>query len=427
MPGLGLGLGLNKTRRLLGDIPVLDLSFSASKSSVPSYGPTPTFTRASSGTYFDASGVLQTATTNNARFNNIYNGSSWVSRGLLVEEQRTNLVTYSEDISQAIGTASNFPKTANQIAAPDGNTTAGLIAENSATSLHQAFPSFSNSIATYCFSVFIKWKSGTTRNVSIIPHNNSSVGSSNGVIFDLNGSFVAYENGSSTAISGYGAVSVGNGWYWLWVTSPATASGTSFPTVRLKSGTTASHAGDGSSGVYVWGAQSEVGSLPSSYIKTTGASATRSADVCTISGSNFTGIWGSTEGSFAVEGISPATGTKALCSADGNSSANSIILSTSGTDPKFDVTTSSASQASINAGAVTANTAFKLSARYKVNDFAASIGGAAVVTGVSGTVPTVDRLRIGVDQAGNYLNGHISRLRYYNTRLDNTTLQTLST
>lgn len=52
-----------------------------------------TFTRASIGTYFDANGVMQTAAANGPRFD--YDPVTHVSRGLLIEESRTNLLLNS--------------------------------------------------------------------------------------------------------------------------------------------------------------------------------------------------------------------------------------------------------------------------------------------------------------------------------------------
>jgi hypothetical protein len=52
-----------------------------------------TFTRASTGTYFDSAGVLQIAAINAPRFD--YNPSTLDAQGLLIEEARTNLVLNS--------------------------------------------------------------------------------------------------------------------------------------------------------------------------------------------------------------------------------------------------------------------------------------------------------------------------------------------
>jgi hypothetical protein len=64
---------------------------------------------------------------------------------------------------------------------------------------------------------------------------------------------------------------------------------------------------------------------------------------------------------------------------------------------------------------------------YKANDFACSLNGAAALTDVSGSVPTVDRINIGrAGTATGWLNGHLQSLTYYNRRLPNATLQSLT-
>jgi len=183
---------------------------------------------------------------------------------------------------------------------------------------------------------------------------------------------------------------------------------------------------NGTETIFIAGAQVELGSFPTSYIGTTNGSAVRSADVCQLTGSSFSGLWNKTEGSVAVEGDSPASGTRPLASADDDTANESAILFSSGIDLKFSVADGGVSQANINASAITAATAFNLAACYKANDFAVSVGGASAVTDTNGTLPTVDRLRVGADQAGNYLNGHIARLCYYRRRLSNARLQELT-
>ena len=128
-----------------------------------------------------------------------------------------------------------------------------------------------------------------------------------------------------------------------------------------------------------------------------------------------------------AEGDTPASGTRSLVSANNTTANESSVLRTVGTDPLFVVTDGGVAQASIDAGTVSAETAFKLAAAYTVNDFAVSKDGAAVVTDTSGTIPTPTQITIGTDAAGNYVCGHISRLRYFNTRLINSQLVALST
>ncbi len=99
MIGTGIGLGLagyriNPAGMML---PVLDINFRDSKSFSSTIGPTASFSRASSGTYFDETGVLRTASTNVGRISHVYNGSTWVCKGGLIEEQRTNSILQSQD------------------------------------------------------------------------------------------------------------------------------------------------------------------------------------------------------------------------------------------------------------------------------------------------------------------------------------------
>jgi hypothetical protein len=419
--GLGLGLGL----RLGGGGvfgPVLDLNFASSLALPASV----TFSRASAGTRFNASGVLESVSTNNPRFGYLYNGSSWVSRGLLIEEQRINLAVRSEDFSNASWSKSGLTVSANSVTAPDGTTTADTLTENTSTSNHETFQSISVTAQTYTFSCFFKAKPGTTRNIALYPITSGGLGNNRYALFGPDGTYIS-SGGSTGTGPTYTVQQVGDGWVRIAVTATTTGSGTASPLVGLFDGTTVSYLGDGSSGYYLWGAQFATGANPSTYIPnlTTG-STTRSADVGAMTGSSFTDFFHGTEGTIVFEGISPAVGTRALAAFDDNTANESLILSTNGTNAKFDVVDGGVSQASITAGTITANTAFKLAVAYKANDFAASLNGAACVTDTSGTIPSVDRMRLGVDQAGNYLNGFVSRIRYYRTRLTNAQLQGLS-
>jgi hypothetical protein len=135
-----------------------------------------------------------------------------------------------------------------------------------------------------------------------------------------------------------------------------------------------------------------------------------------MTGTNFSDWYNASEGSFIVEGDCTGVGTQPVISADDNTANEKICLYVSGTDPKLILTDGGVTQADIDAGSITAYTAFKLGGAYKLNDCAASVNGGAEVTDVAATIPTVDRLRLGADQAGNSLNGHIKSITFYNTR-----------
>lgn len=430
MIGVGLSAGLSGSRRartVQDPLPALDLDWATNRSLPASYGPTPTFTRASTGTYFDGQGILKTAAVNGPRFNHVYNGTSWVSRGLLVEEQRTNLLQYSEQFNTSPWTALNASVSANSITSPDGNTTADKLVE-SATGPHghEVYYLFTASTTTYTISVFAK--AGERSSLYI------SLGSviNNGVYFNLSNGAVGTATGGLT-----GQIQdVGNGWFRCSVTG-ALSAGANYIQIALSNGTTYDYTGNGTSGLYLFGAQLESGAFPTSYIGTTNSSVVRSSDVCQITGTDFSGFWNGTEGSVVFE-ADTFSGSSDLCryfeftmlSSVGSPSIGSATVNSAGSaggDNVYNFVWDSGFQAQLFASP--ARPSAKNAFAWKANDFAASINGAAALTDTSGTVPSgIDVLTIASRYGSlNLLNGHIARLRYYPVRLTNAKLQELST
>lgn len=177
----------------------------------------------------------------------------------------------------------------------------------------------------------------------------------------------------------------------------------------------------------VTNAQLEAGLFATSWIQTLAiGSVTRSADVCSITGANFAGMYNQDEGSLLVNAFTSANGNRTIVASDNNTADEMVRLRTEGTDPFFRVTDGGSDLVAIDSGTVIANTAFKLAGAYKVNDFASVINGGTVGTDVAGTIPTVDRMRIGAGQAGNTMCGCISSLRYYRKRLSDAKLQAIT-
>ena len=75
---------------------------------------------------------------------------------------------------------------------------------------------------------------------------------------------------------------------------------------------------------------------------------------------------------------------------------------------------------------MTAGSTYKAAFACAANDFAAVMTGGSVQTDTSGALPTVDRARIGSDQAGNYFDGWQQRFKAYPRRLTNAQLQVLT-
>jgi hypothetical protein len=233
-------------------------------------------------------------------------------------------------------------------------------------------------------------------------------------------------NSGTTATS---VSSVGNGWYRFTVSATATSTATAsiefYTTTALN--TSVSYTGDGYSGVFIWGAQLEAGAFPTSYIATTTASVTRNADVASMTGTNFSGFYNQTEGTFFAEATSAWASGNIVGSSDGTNNNRIFLGIASGPVSRLLITTSGSSVAAISV-AYTLNTFVKGAGAYKLNN---SQYAANTVLGTEDTVctiPTVDRLSIGTNTSANdfFLNGTIRTIRYYPVRNSNAQLQALT-
>jgi len=399
----------------------LDLRFASSLSLTSTSGITPSYSRASTGTYFNASGVLTSAAINGPRFNHVYNGSSWVSRGLLIEEQRTNILLYSEDISYGGWTKTDASVSVNSGIAPDGNMTADKLVENTASGVaHRMYYSLSMGTSS-TFSAFFKAAGRNYVMMMIYP------GTAKLAYFDiLNGSVVSTNAPEITAK----VQPVGNGWFRCSVTYSGALSSSFIQIHMSPDGITDTYTGDGASGMFIWGLQAENNvSFPTSYIPTTSAAVTRSADVCQITGTDFSGFWNLSAGTIVVDGdsvVDPSItgGAYEFWSIHGTPTIEYYYRGSSG----FVVVDNSVRKNVIAIPA--ANTRLNTAIAFTASDFAASVNGAAVTTSASMTMPVTPTV-LGV---GNYstvggfqVNGHIARLRYYAIRLPNRLLIAKST
>jgi hypothetical protein len=176
--------------------------------------------------------------------------------------------------------------------------------------------------------------------------------------------------------------------------------------------------------------QLELGAFATSPIVTVGSTVTRSADGAVI---NPLGSWfNAVEGTLLMEATRYAhrASTQYVGFYDGTATNGVGFVNGTGTpaQQRGDVTVSSVAQAQlIYTASATVDTVYRQAFAYKANDFAGSMNGGAVLTDTSGTLPVVDRLAIGISNAGTvWLAGHIRRVRYYGSRLPNATLQALT-
>ena len=369
--------------------------------------------------------VLLTAASGVARFD--HNPTTGESLGLLVEEQRTNLLVRSEEFDNASWSKARASVVANTVVAPDGTLTGDKLVANTDSNTHNiqqgatVVASSTNTVSVYMKAGEYTWGSITANNGSTFPSGYYNLAT--GVV----GSFVSGASGSIQ--------SVGNGWYRCTMTFTM-ASGTT-PTVFLlvaEGDNDQSFAGDGFSGIYIWGAQLEAGAFPTSYIPTVAATVTRNADAASMTGTNFSSWYRADEGTLYAEWAKNGTlSFQSIASISNNTSNNLITLahgsiSGANNNMRFDINIGGASQASLTliTGSVV-GTFYKTIGAYKTNDFAGVANAGTVLTDATGTIPVVDMIYIGSSGVGSaLLNGHIKKLAYYSTRATNAQLQALT-
>jgi hypothetical protein len=382
-----------------------------------------TFTRASTATFTGSNGLIQSAAIDVPRFD--YDPVTLAAKGLLIEEQRTNLLTYSEDFSNAAWTKSNATVTANATTSPDGATTADTLVEDTATATHYVTtPTVTvTSGVPYTFSCYVKAAGRSWVRFADTAFSNVTA------FFNV-ATGVAGTIGSS--VTANSITSVGNGWYRCTITYATTTTG-STPRINVASAdNTVSYTGDGTSGLFIWGAQLEAGSFATSYIPTVASQVTRSADLASV---NTLSPWfNATEGTLYAEGSALAvtqTTDKIIAALSTTAVSNTFELykQSNVADARLYMATSGVVQADFTFASVfTAGTNAKLAAAYKVNDVAMSANAATVQTDTSATVPTITTLGIGSRGIGGGATwgGHIRRITYYPRKLSAAELQAIT-
>ncbi len=153
---------------------------------------------------------------------------------------RYNLLTKTEEFNDAAWTKANSTVTPNSTVAPDGASTADKIVENLTTNKHQLYASLF-ATSGQIFTIYVK--------------------AAERFIFGVySGAFFSF-NLSTVVATGAGAsiTSVGNGWYRCVVPVSATTQVFFGPAIQtVTSDATWSYTGDGTSGIYIWGADLRV-------------------------------------------------------------------------------------------------------------------------------------------------------------------------
>lgn len=384
-----------------------------------------TLTRASGGMRTNRNALLEWMGNNVPRED--YDPITLAPRGLLLEGGRTNLLQRSQELDNAYWTKSRSTITADVAVAPDGTATADKLVEDTTPANTHLISRLSTASAStaYTWSFFVKAGEITEVAFQMWSNTGSNPGSYTANV-DLAAGTIAQNSAPGGDWSGgsVGIRALRNGWFRVWSTVTVGAGLTNLNTnIILRKAGNNSYDGDGTSGLYIWGAQLEVGAFPSSYIPTTTAAVARAADVCSIPVTDFP--FNPAEGTILVDAISAPGGTEqwAVTLSDGGSQ-NFMTLARRNTQAEFKVRSGNLDQVALNAGAWPTLTRWVLGAAYKADDFAYCANGGTVLTDTGGLVPAgMATLYVGSLNNGNQLYGHIRKLIYFPRRLSNAELQ----
>ena len=414
--------GLTATERVL---PRMALDFTTAV-----LDPRVTFTRTgNTATVTNSSGFVVPINADLPRFD--FNPITLACNGLLIEESRVNLLLQSQNINDAAWTKSDTTVGNDVVVSPDGTQNADKLIETATTAAHFVRQNATAVVGTaYTNSIYLKAGERTQAVFQIYDganFNGASVNLSTGAVTSP-----PVDVGGTDISSVVKTVNVGNGWYRVTGTLTQVTGTTRQLRITIQNGSVGVYAGDITKGIYVWGAQVEAGAFATSYIPTVASQVTRTADVATMTGTNFSSWFNASEGALSILFNDPQSGIGGsffpgiYAFSDNTNNNRMILFRNANIDYSIAVTTLGSGQANLVTSALSTNNRVSTFA-YKADSFVAAGNGNAVTTDNAGSVPTVNRLYIGCGAAGNsQLCGTIAKLLYYPMRLTNSEVQAFS-
>jgi len=328
---------------------------------------------------------------------------------LLLEKQSTNLLLNSEDFTN-VTWAGNSGVVANSTISPDETQNADT---NNSTGIYPAI-GIGDATITNTASIFAKANPSGASTMTLRVNLYGSGTDYLEVNFNLSTGIAGAVTNSGTASGGVASmVSFGNGWYRCILTGVVS---TTFGLLSFNP----------QNNCFIWGAQVEASSYPTSYIPTTSASATRVADACSKTG--ISSLIGQTEGTILWDiQVDIASGPESILNLDAGSFANTIYL-IKGTNSSLGVEmyASSILQSTFTLSSITAGR-YKMAIGYANNNTAFFINGTQVgTTDTSCSVPAMSRLQMGSTIFGPS-DGKVNQTILFPTRLTNAELASLTT
>jgi len=308
---------------------------------------------------------------------------------ILVEPQRTNLLTYSEQFDDASWSKNNSTITSNTSIAPSGITTADTLVITSGGHLLK--------------QVGYSSVSGQSVSISIFAKNQTT-------------NFLTFGGATIAGTDVYTIQNYGNGWYRHIRTRTFTATSTGLIQFIIYN-QVGTH--------IIWGAQLEAGSNATSYIPTVASTVTRNADV--ISKTGISGLIGQTEGTIFVD-FNKKNNIESIISIDDASSNNRIFLESTGANNVKLRFISGGVTTVDNTSSILIDGKNKIAIGYANNDVVMYHNGVQIFLDNTATIPSTSVIRLGTNVTNLFqLNNGINSAQLYKTRLTNAELQALTT
>ena len=317
---------------------------------------------------------------------------------LLLENSSTNLITYSEDFSNASWIKNNVNLTSGFIS-PNGTANAYKITEDLTNATHRIrIASLANGSAAnkqFTYSIFVK-KSEVKWFLLKTVINGQSL--TVDVWFDLENGVIGTESNGSGTIEDYG-----NDWYRCSINIVTNSSANSlniYGYLADKDGIPENYQGDGTSGVYIWGAMLEQNSVASSYIPTNGSTVQRAAETCNESGNSEVfndsqGVLFANISSFVIDG------SYRQISISNGSVSNYILIGLRNDTGNIYFDGSSCDTVITNTKNV--NSFAKCAFKYELNNFSFWLNGFKVGVDTSASVPIgLNKLDFGIVGVNNF-------------------------
>ena len=347
---------------------------------------------------------------------------------ILLEPSRTNLISQSEYVNGSPD-VSNSTITSNAATSPQGLVNASKVVPNTSNTFHWFGQVFnSQSSGNYTQTIFAK---ADTYNHIFMVIRTDGGSERYGVKFNLsNGTFVDEIIFGTPSQTNYLIEDYSNGWYRCSISSNH-SSGAVIALFGASLGGALSSinnefAGDGTSGINVFGAQLETGSYPTSYIPTYGTSQTRAADSC--SKTDASDVIGQTEGTvfldFVYNGKSNTT-TDNFNLTLGTWSSNVISIGQYNETLYARIYASSVLNFNQDFGAMTIGQRYKCAVAYANNDAVFYVNGGLQGSDTSVNVPSVSS--VSLNRSGYENSKEINQAALYKERLTNAELATLTT